>query len=163
MWSNHKPKQNTKVVTCMLELCPSGQSVNLNQFSTLILSWLCVEHSTLNFDPESTLILGWKIVEMSKLIYLPKIKGESKLRKLRGFHCRLINFDSLLNQHLYFHTKVFLMVLVYKTELNLPVLAEVFACTIGTCFSTAFLIAVDLSMLNQLLHINSFSKADIDN
>ena len=142
---------------------PSGQSVNLNQFSTLILSWLCVEHSTLNFDPESTLILRWKTVEMSKLIYLPKIKGESKLWKLTGFHSRLINFDSLLNQHLYLHTKVFLMVLVYKTELNLPVLAEVFACTIGTCFSTAFLIAVNFSMLKQLLHINSFSKADIDN
>ena len=100
---------------------------------------------------------------MSKLIYLPKIKGESKLRKLRGFHRRLFNFDSLLNQHLYFHTKVFLMVIVYKTKLNLPVLAEVFTRTIGTRFSTAFLTAGDLSMLNQLLHINSFSKVDIDN
>ena len=85
------------------------------------------------------------------------------MRKLRGFHHRLFNFDSLLNQHLYFHTKIFLIVLVYETELNLPILAEVFVCIIGTCLSTAFLIVVDLLMLNQLLHINSFSKADIDN
>ena len=147
--------QSRQYLVCRLLLEKKKHSVNLNQFSTLILSWLCVEHSTLNFDPESTLILRWKTVEMSKLIYLPKIKGESKLWKLTGFHSRLINFDSLLNQHLYLHTKVFLMVLVYKTELNLPVLAEVFACTIGTCFSTAFLIAVDLSMLNQLSFIST--------
>ena len=55
------------------------------------------------------------------------------------------------------------MVLVYKTELSIPISAEVLAHTIGTSFSTAFLIAVDLSMLNQLLHIHSFSKVDIDN
>ena len=43
----------------------------------------------------------------------------------------------------------FLMVLVYKTELNLLILAEVFSSTIDTYFSTTFLIAVDLLILGH--------------